>query len=46
MLTAMMFLSGMLLFLGIGYPILAIIAFPIYSAVTGDRDFLRYLKNL
>lgn len=46
MLTAMMFLSGMLLFLGVGYPIIAILAFPIYRNVTGDRDFLRYLKNL
>lgn len=46
MLTAMMFLSGMFLFLGVGYPILAILAFPIYRAVTGDRDFFQYLKNL
>jgi hypothetical protein len=31
---------------GVVYPVVAILAFPIYSRITGDKDFRSYIRNL
>lgn len=46
MLTLLLVIGGMLLMLGVVYPVVAILAFPIYSRITGDRDFRSYIRNL
>ena len=34
------------LFFGIGYPIVAIILYPIYTALGGKKNLREYIKNL
>lgn len=34
------------LLFGIGYPVAAVIVYPIYRLITGDSDFFQYLRNL
>lgn len=34
------------LFFGIGYPVVAILLYPIYTALGGKRNLKEYLKNL
>lgn len=46
MLTLLVTMTIILFALGVVYPVGAILVFPIYSRITGDRDFFRYLKNL
>lgn len=46
MLTAMLVIGGFCLILGGVYPLVAILLFPIYSLVTGDKNFFRYLREL
>ena len=37
---------GICLFLGIGYPICAIILYPIYTALGGKKKLNDYIENL
>jgi hypothetical protein len=32
--------------LGVGYPLVAILIYPIYRLITGDKDFRKYLRDL
>ena len=40
------FILCICLFFGIGYPVIAILLYPIYAALGGKKNLREYIKNL